>query len=218
MLSEALAAIFIPERLSSFPETLSAGTLERMPRYFFHLHARKRRANPDNTGQLLPDPDAAREMARRIAGRLLAWNLEPVPWLDYQVHVTDEAGAIICQLPLTEVADLSARTDTEVIGSLDRDVTSQTDAEGLLARLDAEISSLVREARPAPRPRVDVQGKGEPSGSVLAPQDSRRRMLWGEQASETQADPSAAARMRSALGDTEAAKTSLWMPFRKALA
>ncbi len=127
-----------------------------MPRYFFHLHAGESRANPDNTGQLLPDPDAAREMARRIACRLLEWNLEPVPWLDYQVHVTDEAGAIICQLPLTEVADLPARAGTEVIDPPDRDVTSQAEADGCLERLDAEISALVREARPAPRPRVEA--------------------------------------------------------------
>ena len=189
-----------------------------MPRYFFHLHAGERRANPDNTGHLLPDPDAAREMARRIARRLLTWNLEPVPWLDYQVHVTDEAGAIVCELPLTEVADLSARAETEVIKSLDRDVTLPAEADGLLERLDAEISALVREARPAPRPRVDVQGKGEQPGSAPAPQGSRRQTRWGRQASETQADPSAAARKRSALGDTEAAKTSLSKPFRKAWA
>src|SRR3954469_24813641 len=165
-----------------------------MPRYFFHLHAGESRANPNNTGHLLPDPDAAREMARRIAGRLLAWNLEPVPWLDYQVHVTDEAGAIICQLPLTEVADLPARAGTGVIESLDREVTSQAEADGLLERLDAEISALVREARPAARPRVEVQGKREQSGSALARQGSRRRTLWGGQASEAQADPGAAKR------------------------
>ncbi len=71
-----------------------------MPRYLFHLHAGEGRANADNSGQHLPNLDAAREMARRIAGRLVAWNLEPVSWLDYQVHVTDEAGAIVYELPL----------------------------------------------------------------------------------------------------------------------
>ena len=189
-----------------------------MPRYFFHLHAGESRANPDNTGHLLPDPDAAREMAQRIARRLLTWNLEPVPWLDYQVHVKDEAGAIVCELPLTEVADLPARVGTEIIGSLDREVTSQAEADGWLQRLDAEISALVLEARPAARPRVDVQGKAEQPGSALAPQGSRRRKLWGEQASEAQADPSAAERKRSALDNAEAAKTSLSKPFRKARA
>ena len=96
-----------------------------MPRYFFHLHAGESRANPDNTGQHLPDPDAAREMARRIARRLLEWNLEPVPWLDYQVHVTDEAGAIVCQLPLADMVDLPARAKIEVLEPLDREVTSR---------------------------------------------------------------------------------------------
>src|SRR5215210_2776046 len=76
-----------------------------MPRYFFHLHAGDSRANPDKRGQDLPDADAARQMAQRIARRLLEWNLEPVQWLDYQVHVTDEAGAIVSELPLTEVVD-----------------------------------------------------------------------------------------------------------------
>src|SRR3954463_1334723 len=76
-----------------------------MPRYFLHLHAGDSRANPDNTGQNLPDPDAAREMAQRIARRLLEWNLEPVPWLDYQVQVTDEAGGIFSELPPSEVID-----------------------------------------------------------------------------------------------------------------
>src|SRR3954453_12449416 len=71
-----------------------------MPRYFFHLHAGDSRANPDKRGQDLPDADAARQMAQRIARRLLEWNLEPVFWLDYQVQVTDEAGAIVCELPL----------------------------------------------------------------------------------------------------------------------
>src|SRR5215203_2106442 len=76
-----------------------------MPRYFFHLHAGDRRANPDKRGQNLSDADAARQMAQRIARRLLEWNLEPVQWLDYQVQVTDEAGAIVSELPLTKVVD-----------------------------------------------------------------------------------------------------------------
>ena len=76
-----------------------------MPRYFFHLHAGDSRANPDKRGQDLSDADAARQMAQRIARRLLEWNLEPVQWLDYQVQVTDETGAIVSELPLTEVVD-----------------------------------------------------------------------------------------------------------------
>jgi hypothetical protein len=201
-----------------------------MPRYFLHLHAGESRANPDNTGQNLPDPDAAREMARRIARRLLEWNLEPVPWLDYQVQVTDEAGAIVCQLPLTEAVDRTARAEAEVAASLraqlsgevagspDRNVTPEAEDEGLLERLDAEMSSLVLESRAVTRPRTDVQGEVDRPGTALALPGSLGRKLWGEQASGTQADPSAAERKRSALGDTEAAKRSVWKPFRKARA
>src|SRR3954451_25107554 len=169
----------IPERLSSFPEALSAGTLERMPRYFFHLHAGESRANPDNTGHLLPDPDAAREMAQRIAGRLLTWSLEPVPWLDYQVHVTDEAGAIVCQLALTEVVHRTAWSEAEgianlkaqlpeVVEALDRDVMPEAEDEGLLERLDAEMPSLVLATREATQPRAASQGEVERPGPVLS--------------------------------------------------
>ena len=80
-----------------------------MPRYFFHLHAGDSRANPDKRGQSLSDADTARQMAQRIARRLLEWNLEPVQWLDYQVQVTDEAGADVSELALTEVVDQIAR-------------------------------------------------------------------------------------------------------------
>ena len=77
-----------------------------MPRYVFHLHAGEGRANPDQTGQHLPDPEAALEVAGRIARQLLTWNLEPVRWLDYHVQVTDEAGAVVFELPFTEAGEL----------------------------------------------------------------------------------------------------------------
>jgi|tagenome__1003787_1003787.scaffolds.fasta_scaffold18175161_2 hypothetical protein len=93
---------------------LDGGAANPMPRYFFHLHAGDSRANPDKRGQDLPDADAAQQMAQRIARRLLEWNLEPVPWLDYQIQVTDEAGAIVSELPLTVVADQMA---SESIGA-----------------------------------------------------------------------------------------------------
>jgi hypothetical protein len=86
-----------------------------MPRYFFHLHAGEShlhagesRACPDRTGQRLPGPYAARAAAWRMARQLLAWDLEPVRWLDYQLQVTDEADAIVFELPLTEAADQTA--------------------------------------------------------------------------------------------------------------
>src|SRR3712207_8837755 len=80
-----------------------------MPRYFFHLHAGDSRANPDKRGQDLSDVDAAWQMAQRIARRLLEWNLEPVQWLDYQVQVTDEAGAVFSELAFTEVGGQISR-------------------------------------------------------------------------------------------------------------
>ncbi len=79
-----------------------------MPRYFFHLHAGENCANSDQTGQLLPNPEAALEAAGRIARQLLTWNLEPVRWLDYHVQVTDEAGAVVLELPFTEAGELEA--------------------------------------------------------------------------------------------------------------
>src|SRR3954471_18326004 len=197
-----------------------------MPRYFFHLYAGESRANPDNTGQHLPDPDAAREMARRIACRLLEWSLETVPWPDYRVQVTNEAGAIVCQLLLAELVDRTARAEAEVtvgleaqlpdsvVGSVDPDVTPEAEGEGLLERLDAEMSLLVLEARRATRPRTAVLGEVDRPGPVLALPSSLGRKRWGGQASGTQAAPSTAEWKRSAPGDT-AAKRSFWKPFRK---
>ena len=77
-----------------------------MPRYFFHLHTGDSRANPDITGQRLPDPDAAWEAAGRMARQLLAWNLEPVQWLDYHFQVMSAAGEIVCELPFTDAGQL----------------------------------------------------------------------------------------------------------------
>src|SRR5829696_1742885 len=134
-----------------------------MPRYFFHLHAGDSRANPDKRGQSLSDADAARQMAQRIARRLLGWSLKPVQWLDYQVHVTDEAGAIVSELPLTEVvdqiaseragaeaeADVSPRAQLldEAFEPLEQDISPGTASlsghRGLDADLDAVMSSLV---------------------------------------------------------------------------
>jgi hypothetical protein len=79
-----------------------------MSRYFFHLRAGESRANPDQTGQHLPGPEAARGAAGRIARQLLAWNLEPVPWPEYQIQVTDEADAVLFEMPLSEAGELVA--------------------------------------------------------------------------------------------------------------
>src|SRR4051812_24804348 len=168
-------------------------------------------------------------MAQRIARRLLTWNLEPVPWLDYQVHVTDEAGAIVCQLALTEVVHRTAGSEAEVIANpeaqlpegvkaLDRDVMPESEDEGVLERLDAEMPSLVLATREATQPRAASQGEVERPGPVLALHGSPGRKRWRGQASGTQADPSAADRKRSDLSVTGAEKRSLWKSFRKARA
>ena len=80
-----------------------------MPRDFFHLHAGQSRANPVQTGQHLPRPEAALEAAQRIAHQLLAWNFEPVPWRDYHVQVTDEADTVLFELPLSEAGEHRSR-------------------------------------------------------------------------------------------------------------
>ena len=79
-----------------------------MPRDFFHLHAGQSRANPVQTGQRLPSPEAALEAAERIAHQLLAWNFEPEPWRDYHVQVTNEADTVLFELPLSGVGDVQA--------------------------------------------------------------------------------------------------------------
>jgi hypothetical protein len=77
-----------------------------MPRYCFHILAGENRTHLDRTGWDLPNPAAVRESAGRIARQLLAWNLEPVQWLDCLIQVTDEVGAIVFELPFTEAREL----------------------------------------------------------------------------------------------------------------
>lgn len=158
-----------------------------MPRYFFHLHAGDSRANPDKRGQDLSDADAARQMAQRIARRLLEWNLEPVQWLDYQVQVTDEAGAIVSELALTEVvdqiaseragaeaeADVSARARAQLLdesSKLLEQVTSP-DIAGLSGRkdLDAIMASLALELQEVTQSQAPVQDPADPPNETQQP-------------------------------------------------
>ena len=151
-----------------------------MPRYFFHLHAGDSRANPDQRGQNLPDADAVQQMAQRIARRLLEWNLEPVQWLDYQVQVTDEAGAIVSELPLTEVVDQIARESAgveaeadvgpraqlldESFGPLEQVLSPERAGLGGHKGLDAVMSSLVLELQEVIQSQAPVQGQaGQPN-------------------------------------------------------
>src|SRR5215218_3200972 len=127
----------------------SLGDPKTVPRFLFHLHAGEGRANADNSGQHLPDLDAAREMARRIAGRLVTWNLEPVSWLDYQVQVTDEAGAIVYELPL-----MAAVGQNQAFGQSENDRSRAQTAAADASRKDEFLSSShrtpARDTSPSP--------------------------------------------------------------------
>src|SRR5215217_5150090 len=129
--------------------------------------------NPDH-------PDAVRQMARRIARRLLEWNLEPVQWLDYQVQVTDEAGAIVSELPLTEVVDQTASESAGAAAEADVGPRAQLldeafepleqvispESAGLDGRKDLDIimSSLVLELQEVIQSQAPVQGQaGQPN-------------------------------------------------------
>jgi hypothetical protein len=151
-----------------------------MPRYFFHLHAGDSRANPDKRGQDLSGADAARQMAQGIARRLLKWNLEPVPWLDYQVQVTDEAGAIVSELALTEVVDQIASERAEAEAEADVSPRAQVldessepleqvtlpETAGLSGRkdLDAVMASLALELQEITQSQAPVHDRaGQPN-------------------------------------------------------
>src|SRR5215211_4921007 len=164
-----------------------------MPRYFFHLHAGDRRANPDKRGQDLSDADAARQMAQRIARRLLEWNLEPVPWLDYQVQVTDEAGAIVSELALTEVVDqiaseragAEAEADVSPRGQL-LDESSKPLEQVTLPQtadlsgrkdLDAIMASLALELQEVTQSQAPVQDPAGPPNETQPPYRLRAAVL-----------------------------------------
>ena len=156
-----------------------------MPRYFFHLHAGDSRANPDKRGQSLSDADAARQMAQRIARRLLEWNLEPVQWLDYQVQVTDEAGAIVSELALTEVVDQIASERAGAEAEADVSPRAQLldeffepleqiippDIAGLSGRqdLDAIMASLALELQEVTQSQAPVQDLAGPPNETQQP-------------------------------------------------
>ena len=156
-----------------------------MPRYFFHLHAEDSRANPDKRGQDLSDADAARQMAQRIARRLLGWNLKPVQWLDYQVQVTDEAGAVVSELPLTEVVDQIASERTEAKAEADvspraqlldepseplEQVRSPETADLSGGKdLDAIMSSLTLELQEVTQSQAPVQDPAGPPNETRQP-------------------------------------------------
>ncbi len=71
-----------------------------MPRYFFNV--RDGKDLPDHEGTVLAGVDAARVMAVFTSGEMLKAHAEQF-WRgrDWQMHVTDEQGATICDLRFT---------------------------------------------------------------------------------------------------------------------
>ena len=68
-----------------------------MPRYFFNV--KDGQDLPDHEGTVLASPDAARVAAVFASGEMLKAHAEQF-WLDrdWQMHVTDEQGASVCDL------------------------------------------------------------------------------------------------------------------------
>ena len=68
-----------------------------MPRYFFNV--KDGHDLPDDEGTVLASPQAARVMAVFTSGELLRGHADKF-WVDrdWQMHVTDEQGASVCDL------------------------------------------------------------------------------------------------------------------------
>jgi hypothetical protein len=73
-----------------------------MPRYFFHCSMGDRDTIKDETGSQLPDDDAARRQAERIAGELAEPRAarEDASWQGWSVRVVDEVGREVCSVPV----------------------------------------------------------------------------------------------------------------------
>ena len=73
-----------------------------MPRFFFNVdngQGARRPEPPDREGTVLSGPEQAREEAIVLAGQMLR-DLDGAFWDggDWQLRVTDEAGATVCML------------------------------------------------------------------------------------------------------------------------
>jgi hypothetical protein len=68
-----------------------------MPRYFFNLQ--DGHDLPDHEGTVLADADAARVLAVSSSGEMIRTYADQF-WThrDWQMHVTDEQGATVCDL------------------------------------------------------------------------------------------------------------------------
>ncbi len=74
-----------------------------MPRYFFNVQDGQNL--PDHEGTVLADPAAARVMAVFTSGEMIRAHASQF-WkdADWQMHVTDEQGATVCDLRFSDTA------------------------------------------------------------------------------------------------------------------
>ena len=93
------------ERLSQCQHVTPLMFVKPMPRYFFTVSLEDNLL-PDSEGQELPDPDAAWEAARRMAGDLMRVELDSlVRWQDCFFDVKDAAGETVLEFPFLEAAE-----------------------------------------------------------------------------------------------------------------
>jgi hypothetical protein len=73
-----------------------------MPRYFLHCSRGESDTIKDETGSQLPNDDAARRQAERIAGELAEPKAgqEDASWQGWSVRVVDEVGREVFSLPV----------------------------------------------------------------------------------------------------------------------
>ena len=79
-----------------------------MPRYFFHVQ--DGRDLPDHEGTVLADAEAARVAAVFTSGEMIRAHARKF-WedADWQMYVTDEQGATVCDLRFSGTAGTTGR-------------------------------------------------------------------------------------------------------------
>jgi hypothetical protein len=76
-----------------------------MPRYYFHLHGQRDRL-VDETGVVLPDPEAAWYQAVRSAREVLRADLHlGLAFEDQRIEIFDEGGTPVDHIPLADIAN-----------------------------------------------------------------------------------------------------------------
>jgi hypothetical protein len=83
-----------------------------MPRYFFHVHTAEG-ITRDETGQVLPDIDAARESALNAVQGLSGEAAAVVVRQSVLIEIVDETGQTLLNLPLPAGAESPSDTAIE---------------------------------------------------------------------------------------------------------